>query len=159
MVNDITEVLHLLVICEMMPWYFYFARIGLQSTVMSMSVCLSAHVTWKLRDWTLNFYECCLWPWPLAAICNMLCTSGFTDYVMFSYHWTNGWMGMALCGWTYGSAGGHGRWPDAGHWLGGQACWGGWAGRIGRALRSLTDGWTQLLPGMMVHILPCTSLL
>ena len=44
----------------------------------------------------------------------MLCTSGFTDDVMFSYHKTSGQTGTALCGLAGGGAGGHCRWPDVG---------------------------------------------
>jgi len=58
-----------------------------------LSVCLSAHVTRKPRRQTsTNFCACCrdrgsilLW-----RRCDMLCTSGCADYVMFSCHWTTG---------------------------------------------------------------------
>jgi len=58
----------------------------------------------------------------------MLCTSGFTDDVMFSYHGTGGQSGMVLCCLLDDGASGHGHWLGIGrcsplaHWLSGQAC-------------------------------------
>jgi len=73
----------------------YFALVGLQSIVMSMSVCLSVclftHATRKLRGHTsANFCACCLWPWLIWCRCDALCTSSFMDDIMSSYHGASG---------------------------------------------------------------------
>ena len=50
-------------------------------------VCLYAHITKKPHCRTTpNFYACCLWSWLTVLLrrhCDVLCTSGFVDDVMF----------------------------------------------------------------------------
>jgi len=69
---------------------------GVQSTVMSMSVCLSAPIIRIPHSRTsLNFYACCLWLWLGLSLtvwwhCNILCPSGFADGIKSSYAGANG---------------------------------------------------------------------
>jgi len=45
---------------------YYFAPVGLQSIVLSMSVCLSVHTHNSKTMQSENFFRlfaCCLWPW------------------------------------------------------------------------------------------------
>jgi len=91
--------------------------------------------------------------------CDMLCTSGFMDDVMFSYHGTNGQTGTALCGSLAGRAGWYGQWPGTSRcsrlaqwtdllvWLGAR-----WPGRL---WHWLFGSWTRLLPRTLLRFLPC----
>jgi len=73
--------------------YSYFVPVGVQSIVMSMSVCLSAkHISetkWpKCRNVTIFLHVDCGSRSVLSVLwwrCNSLCTSGFVDDVIFSH--------------------------------------------------------------------------
>jgi len=51
-------------------------------TLVHTHICETTHI--QLHQ---MFCACCLWTWlsPALVTCNMLCTSGFVDDVLFSY--------------------------------------------------------------------------
>ena len=78
-------------------WLLLFLVTLLQRIVMSMSVCLCVCLSVCLHNWTwLNFTQffvnavCGHGSVLLWWHCYTLCTSGFMDDVMFSYHGTCG---------------------------------------------------------------------
>jgi len=93
-----------LVSVVMIHLVIYFALIGFAKycdeyvcLCVCLCICLSAYITWKPYD--QNSPKFCshglvfLW-WH----CDTLCTSGFMDYVMFSYRGTNRQMALRLQG-------------------------------------------------------------
>jgi len=141
-------------VCELICFYAHchFARYGCKvlSWLMSISVCVSVSPHNSKNMWP-NYGSVHLW-----RRCDTLCTSGFTDNVMFSYHGTNGRTGM--CALPGAGTGGRGRWPGvircgplarrhgwqaccAAAGLG--CCWGRWCA-FRRVLHAIVAHWSEV---------------
>jgi len=74
--------------CYWWFWFHYWAPVGLRSIVMSMSVCLSAHITQKPCGRTSpTFCACCLWPYLDPSLTLL-------RYIM--YFWFYGWRNVFM---------------------------------------------------------------
>ena len=66
---------------------FTLSPVGMQSILISMSVCLSACISQKTTKFHQIFCTCYLWLWLggsfLCQQCNTVCTSSFSDNIFF----------------------------------------------------------------------------
>ena len=92
------ETQNCLLISKRAHYYFPPPPVGMQSIVIGVFVCLFVCQLAYLKNRTSKFhvisFACYAWPWlepPLQwRQCDVLCTSGFVDDVMFSRNRANG---------------------------------------------------------------------